>query len=100
MDARLSVLGVLEQGLPDVPNKGAFSLNYFPQYGGYFISAIGGEPAPGESKYSRLCLTPAGSGSTTIVLPIAPNKVLVGKDDTVVLAFDQDCPGTSASHAP
>lgn len=94
----MSVLNALEQALPANPGTGSFSLNYFPQFAGYFVSAIAGVPAPGVNKFWATCLLPAGSGSTTITLPIAPNKILVGSGDTVILAYDQTCPGATSPH--
>jgi hypothetical protein len=94
----MSVLNALEEALPAVAGTGSFSLNYFPQYGGYFISAVGGVPASGVSEYWSTCLLPAGPGSTTITLPLAPNKVLVGSGDTVILAYNQTCPGSPSPH--
>jgi hypothetical protein len=38
-------------------------------------------------------LLPAGPGTTTILLPLFANKLLVGFGDTVILAYDQGCPG-------
>jgi len=94
----MSFLNALEQALPAAQGAGSLSLNYFPQYGGYFISAVGGVPAAGVAKYWTTCLLPVGPGSTMITLPLASNKILVGSGDTVILAYDQACPGSSAPH--
>jgi hypothetical protein len=94
----MSVLNALEQALPSKHGVGSLSLNYFPQYGGYLISAVGGVPATGEAKYWTICLLPAGPGSTMIRLPLFPNKILVGSGDNVILAYDQSCTGASSSH--
>ena len=88
----MSYLNALEQALPSVPNFGSFSLNYYPQYAGYFISAIGGIPPAGTSNYWSLCLLPAGPGTTVFALPIAPNKILLGAGDTVALFYNASCP--------
>jgi hypothetical protein len=94
----MSVLNALEQALPTNPGMGSLSLNYFPQYGGYFVSAVAGVPAPGVNEFWATCLLPAGPGSTTITLPLAPNRILVGSGDTVILAYNQPCPGTPSAH--
>jgi hypothetical protein len=93
----MSVLNALEQALPGKQGVGSLSLNYFPEYGGYFVSAVGGVPAPGVAKFWATCLLPVGRGSTVIALPLAPNKILVGSGDNVILAYDQNCPGASSS---
>jgi hypothetical protein len=94
----MSVLNAIEQALPTAPGTGSFSVNYFPQYAGYFISAVGGIPAPGVKEYWSTCLRPNGPGSTTITLPLAPNKILVGSGDTVILAYNQACPDSPSPH--
>ncbi|MBV8825280.1 MAG: hypothetical protein JO220_09880 [Hyphomicrobiales bacterium] len=94
----MSVLNALEQALPTNPGTGSFSLNYFPQYGGYFVSTIAGVPAPGVNEFWATCLLPGGPGSTTITLPLAPNRILVGSGDTVILAYNQPCPGATSPH--
>jgi hypothetical protein len=47
----ISVLNALELALPAAPKVGAFSLNYFPQYNGYFVSAVAGVPSAGSNGY-------------------------------------------------
>jgi hypothetical protein len=94
----MSVLNAMEQALPKSPKTGAFSLNYFPEYDGYFVSAVAGVPKAGASGYWSTCLLPAGPGSTVITLPLAPNRILVGAGDTVSLIFNQSCPGAQAVH--
>jgi hypothetical protein len=95
----MSVLNALEQALP-ATKGGAFSLNYFPEFAGYFISAVAGVPAPGSNEFWATCLLPAGPGSTTITLPLAPNRISLGSGDTVILAFNQSCPGAPPSAPP
>jgi hypothetical protein len=94
----MSVLNALEQALPAAKGTGSFSLNYFPEYAGYFVSAVAGVPAPGGNEYWSTCLSPAGPGSTTITLPLAPNKILVGSGDTIILAYNQSCPTSASPH--
>lgn len=88
----MTVLNALEQALPTVPASGAFSLKYFPQYSGYQISTVGGIPASGTSGYWTTCLQPAAAGSTVIMLPLAPDRILVGVNDIVGLIYNGPCP--------
>jgi hypothetical protein len=94
----MSVLNALEQALPSTPGVSSLSLNYFPQYGGYLVSAVGGVPAAGEAKSWTISLLPAGPGSTMIRLPLFPNKILVCSGDNVILAYDQSCGEAPSSH--
>jgi hypothetical protein len=87
----MSYMSAMEQALPTSSPSGAFSVNYFPQFSGFFISAVGGVPAPNVKKYWSTCLLPAAAGSTIFSLPLAPDRILVGPGDQLVLAFDTDC---------
>jgi hypothetical protein len=87
----MSVLNVLEQALPTTSPSGSFSVNFFPQFGGYMITAIGGVPAAGVQKFWSTCLLPAASGSTVFALPLAVNRILVSPGDLVILAYNADC---------
>ena len=86
----MSVLNALEQAAAQ--GSVSFSLNYLPEYRGYAVAALGGVLNQG-AKHWTLCLLPAGRGSTMIHSPLLPNKILVGSGDTVILAYDQECPG-------
>ena len=96
--ADMSVLEAMEQALPAVSGVGSFSTTYFPEYGGYLVTSVGGIPSGQDQGYWSLCLLPAGLGSTNFLLPIAPNKVLVGAGDAVTLMFNQPCAPASGAH--
>jgi hypothetical protein len=89
----MSVLNAFEQALPAAQGGVSLSLKYLPKYGGYAVTAVAVVPSEGDAKFWRTCLLPAGPGSPTILLPLFANKILVGSGDTVILAYDQDCPG-------
>jgi hypothetical protein len=92
----MSVLNALEQALPAAQGGVSLSLKYLPSYGGYAVDAVAGIATSHEgiAKFWRTCLLPAGPGNNTILLPLFANKILVGSGDTVILAYDQECPGT------
>jgi hypothetical protein len=81
----------MELALPTSSPSGSFSANYFPQFYGYFITAVGGVPAPGVQQFWSTCLLPAGAGSTVFALPLGPNRIIMGPGDLAILAFNTDC---------
>jgi hypothetical protein len=87
----MSYMSAMEQALPTSSPSGSFSVNYFPQFSGFFISAVGGVPTPDVKKFWSTCLLPAAKGSTIFSLPLAVDRILVGPGDQLVLAFDTDC---------
>lgn len=88
--ANMTALNAMEQALPG--SGSSFSLSYYPGYLGYFITSVGGTTGDWFT-----CLLPVGPGSTSFMLPLGANRILVGPGDTVQLSYNQEC-ASSGQH--